>query len=213
MCSSDLAQTRERVREIRERARAEGRDPSLIKFVMMATIVTGKTDAEAKDRYEMLSRCVDAEGMLALYSGFSGMDVSKELGQRTGNNGMEGVVEYLLKEDKSLERLRKIVTFGPQAGRECFLVGSPVRIADELQSWAEEADIDGFNLHRSGEPQHLTDFVDLVVPELQNRKAYRQAYSDGTFRQKLFGKGDRIDAGHPAARYRDRKSTRLNSSH
>ena len=73
----------------------------------MATIVTGKTGAEAKDRYEMLSRCVDAEGMLALYSGFSGMDVSKELGQRTGNNGMEGVVEYLLKEDKSLERLRK----------------------------------------------------------------------------------------------------------
>ena len=39
------AQTRERVREIRERARAEGRDPSLIKFVMMATIVTDSSTA------------------------------------------------------------------------------------------------------------------------------------------------------------------------
>ena len=196
------AQTRERVREIRESARAAGRDPSLIKFVMMATIITAPTSAEARDRHEMLARHVDAEGMLALYSGFSGMDLSKELGTRVGNNGMQGVVEYLLKEDRSLDRLRNIVKFGPQVGRECFLVGSPVEVADAMQSWAEEADIDGFNLHRSGEPQHLTDFASLVVPELQNRGAYKTAYREGTFREKLFGEGDRIHAGHPAAAYR-----------
>jgi hypothetical protein len=60
--------------------------------------------------------------MLALYSGFSGMDLSKEIGPRIGNNGMQGLVEYLMKEDKSLDRLRNIVKFGPQVGRECFLV-------------------------------------------------------------------------------------------
>jgi alkanesulfonate monooxygenase SsuD/methylene tetrahydromethanopterin reductase-like flavin-dependent oxidoreductase (luciferase family) len=169
---------------------------------MMATIIPGRTDAEARDRHEELARCVDAEGMLALFSGFSGMDLSKELSGRTGNNGMEGVVEYLLREEKSLERLRRIVTFGPQAGRECFLIGSPVTIADQLQSWMEEADIDGFNLHRAGEPKHLIDFADLVVPELQNRGVYKTAYPEGSFRQKLFGRGDKIDAGHPAARWR-----------
>ena len=196
------AQTRERVREIKESARAVGRDPAQMKFVMMATIITAPTTAEARDRHEMLARHVDAEGMLALYSGFSGMDLSKELGPRVGNNGMQGIVEYLLKEDASLDRLRNIVTFGPQVGRECFLVGSPVEVADEMQSWMEEADIDGFNLHRSGEPQHLVDFADLIVPELQNRGVYKTAYRDGCFREKLFGAGDRIHSGHPAAAYR-----------
>ena len=168
----------------------------------MATIIAAPTSAEARDRHEMLARHVDAEGMLALYSGFSGMDLSKELGPRVGNNGMQGVVEYLMKEDKSLDRLRNIVTFGPQVGRECFLVGSPVEVADHMQSWMEEADIDGFNLHRSGEPRHLIDFADLIVPELQNRGVYKTAYRDGTFREKLFGAGDRVHAGHPAAGYR-----------
>ena len=119
-----------------------------------------------------------------------------------GNNSMQGIVEYLLKEDASLDRLRNIVKFGPQVGRECFLVGSPMEVADEMQSWMEESDIDGFNLHRSGEPQHLVDFAELIVPELQNRGVYKTAYREGSFREKLFGAGDRIHSGHPAAAYR-----------
>ena len=64
------------------------------------------------------------------------------------------------------------------------------------------AELDGFNLQRSGEPDHLADFIELVVPELQNRGIYKRAYREGTFRQKLFGKGDRLPSRHPAARYR-----------
>ena len=99
-------------------------------------------------------------------------------------------------------RVRDVANFGPQGGRECFLVGSPTHVADELEGWMRDAEIDGFNLQRSGEPDHLADFIDLVVPELQSRGVYKQAYRDGSFRQKLFGKGDRLLAGHPAANYR-----------
>ena len=195
-------QTAERVREIREAARAQGRDPAHLKFIIMATVVTAPTQAQAQEKYENLARHVDAEGMLALYSGLTGMDLSKEIVERTGNNGINTMVEYLLKEEKSLARLREITTFGPQVGRECFIVGSPDHVADELQSWMVEADIDGFNLHRSGEPQHLIDFADLIVPELQNRGVYKHAYKNGTFREKLFGAGDRIHSGHPATHYK-----------
>jgi hypothetical protein len=66
----------------------------------------------------------------------------------------------------------------------------------------EEAEIDGFNIQRSGEPQHLIDFVDLVVPELQDRGVYKTAYRDGSFRHKLFGNGGHIEGGHPAARFK-----------
>ena len=200
--------TAERVQEIRERAKAQGRDPSQIKFIVMATVVTAPTEGEARDKYESLSRHVNAEGMLALYSGMSGIDLSKEIEQTAGgkpvSNGINSLMEHMLKEGKSLERLRNIAQFGGQVGRSCFLVGSPVQVADEMESWMAEAGVDGFNLQRAGEPQHLADFVDLVVPELQNRGIYKQAYRPGSFRQKLFGGGDAIHASHPAAQYKRR---------
>jgi FMN-dependent oxidoreductase (nitrilotriacetate monooxygenase family) len=198
--------TAERVRDVRGQARAAGRDPDHLKFIMMATVVTAPTEAEARDKFEMLASHVDPEGMMAVRSGLSGIDLSRDLSGfvdgREKARGIGTITEFLLKEEKSLERLKDYTRFGPQAGRECFVVGTPSQVADTLIGWMNEAEIDGFNLQRSGEPQHLIDFVDLVVPELQNRGVYRTAYRDGTFRQKLFGAGDRIGAGHPAAQYR-----------
>lgn len=198
--------TAERVRSVRAEARALGRNPDHLKFIMMATIVTAPTEAEARDKFEMISRYVDAEGMLAVRSGLSGIDLSRDLsGFNDGSEKARGIgtiTEFLLKEGKSLERLKDYAHFGPQAGRECFIVGTPSQVADTLIHWMNEAEIDGFNLHRSGEPQHLIDFIDLVVPELQNRGVYKTAYRPGSFRQKLFGAGDRIGANHPALQYR-----------
>lgn len=199
-------QTAERVKEIRMRASAAGRDPDQIKFIMMATVVTAPSGAEAREKRDMLSRHVTAEGMLALYSGLSGIDLSKEVERvsdgRPVSNGINSLVEHLLREDKSLERLRNITNFGNQAGRECFLVGSPVEVADEMMSWMIEAEIDGFNLQRAGEPQHLIDFIDLVVPILQDRGVYKEAYRTGTFREKLFGGDARLHSSHPASRFK-----------
>ena len=198
--------TAERVRSVRAEARALGRNPDHLKFIMMATIVTAPTEAEARDKFEMISRYVDAEGMLAVRSGLSGIDLSRDLsGFNDGSEKARGIgtiTEFLLKEGKSLERLKDYAHFGPQAGRECFIVGTPSHVADTLIHWMNEAEMDGFNLHRSGEPQHLIDFIDLVVPELQNRGVYKTAYRPGSFRQKLFGVGDRIGANHPALQYR-----------
>ena len=38
--------------------------------------------------------------------------------------------------------------------------------------------------------------------ELQRRGVYKTSYVGGTLRQKLFGRGDRLAASHPAARFR-----------
>jgi alkanesulfonate monooxygenase len=37
------------------------------------------------------------------------------------------------------------------------------------------------------------------VPELQDRSLYKTSYAPGTYRQKLFGLGDRLGDDHPAA--------------
>ena len=199
--------TAERVRAIRQQARAEGRDPDDIRFIMMATVIVAPTEAEARDKHEALARYVDVEGMLALYSGLSGLDLSKhspnDAAAQAESQGIRTVIEgFTTANPRRTARAVDIANFGPQGGRECFLVGSPIQIADQLEAWMADAELDGFNLQRSGEPDHLADFIDLVVPELQNCGIYKRAYREGTFRQKLFGKGDRLPGRHPAARYR-----------
>jgi alkanesulfonate monooxygenase len=86
------------------------------------------------------------------------------------------------------------------------VVGSFTEVADELQAWIAETDIDGFNLAYAVTPETFTDFVDLVVPELQRRRVYKRDYGAGTLREKLFGPGRaRLPSNHPAARVRLRE--------
>jgi hypothetical protein len=82
------------------------------------------------------------------------------------------------------------------------MVGSPTQIADMLMEWVTDADVDGFNLSRTVMPECLESFIDLVVPELQDRGVFKTGYTDGTYRHKLFGAGDRLPDTHPAARER-----------
>ncbi len=82
-------------------------------------------------------------------------------------------------------------------------VGGPARVADELQEWVEETDVDGFNLAYAVTPETFESIVDHLVPELQKRGAYKQDYAKGTLRQKLFGGGARLPDSHPGARYRN----------
>jgi hypothetical protein len=76
-------------------------------------------------------------------------------------------------------------------------------VADTLQSWIDETGVDGFNLSRTVVPESYEDFVDLVVPELQQRGVYKTEYAPGTLRRKLFDT-DRLPARHAAAGYRRR---------
>jgi hypothetical protein len=45
----------------------------------------------------------------------------------------------------------------------------------------------------------LESFIELVLPILQERGAYKRDYAPGTYRQKLFDRGDRLPDEHPAA--------------
>ena len=66
----------------------------------------------------------------------------------------------------TLSKLLQMMVLG---SRQAPIVGSPTRVADELQAWVDEADVDGFNLSRTVIPECVEDFVALVVPELQSR--------------------------------------------
>jgi alkanesulfonate monooxygenase len=87
--------------------------------------------------------------------------------------------------------------FGP------VFVGSPQTVADLMQEWIEDTDVDGFNLAYAVTPESFEDAVDLLVPELQKRGVYKTDYAKGTLREKLGGAGPRLVAPHPGAAYRN----------
>ena len=82
------------------------------------------------------------------------------------------------------------------------IVGSPVTVVDQMNDWLEISGLDGFNLAYTVMPECVEDFVDLVVPELQNRGLMKNRYKEGTFRNKLYGKGSYLHDSHPASKYR-----------
>lgn len=83
-------------------------------------------------------------------------------------------------------------------------VGSPSTVADELERWVAEADVDGFNLGYVTTPGTFEDVVDLLVPELRRRGIYPQKATDGlTAREKVYGSGQaHLRSDHTGSAYK-----------
>jgi alkanesulfonate monooxygenase len=58
-------------------------------------------------------------------------------------------------------------------------------IADEMQAWFDGYGVDGFLIQPSTLPGGLDDFVELVIPELQERGLFRTGYTGSTLRDNL----------------------------
>jgi hypothetical protein len=83
----------------------------------------------------------------------------------------------------------------PVRARQPPIVGSPEQVADQLIAWMN---VDGFSLPARWFRNVWRVSFDLVLPILQERGAYRRDYTSRTYRQKLFGRGDRLPDEHPA---------------
>jgi hypothetical protein len=70
-------------------------------------------------------------------------------------------------------------------------------IADTLQQWFEGGAADGFIVMPPFFPGGFDDFVDLVVPILQERGLFRREYAGATLRDHLGLSRPEIHAAHP----------------
>jgi alkanesulfonate monooxygenase len=64
-------------------------------------------------------------------------------------------------------------------------VGTPEKIADQMEEWLFTDACDGFNVLFPYLPGGLDDFVDRVVPELLRRGIFRREYEGRTLRENL----------------------------
>lgn len=98
--------------------------------------------------------------------------------------------------------VRDIGRWAGIGGMGPVFVGSGATVADQLQDWVAETDLDGFNLAYAITPGSFEDIVRHVVPVLSERGAYATEYVPGTLRNKLLDQGDRLPHEHRGARYR-----------
>ncbi|OWT71625.1 MULTISPECIES: LLM class flavin-dependent oxidoreductase [unclassified Achromobacter] len=193
------------VDDIRGLAVQQGRKASDLSVFLGATVITGKTEAEAREKFEDYKQYVDIEAALAHASASMGIDFAKydmdEPIQTGQSQAIVSNVEAMTRAAGPTWTKRKLIDQLVLGSRQAPLVGSAEQVADTLIAWTEQADVDGFNLSRTVTPECFEDFIDLVVPVLQERGAYKTAYREGVYREKLFGHAH-LPATHQAARYR-----------
>lgn len=90
------------------------------------------------------------------------------------------------------------------SGRNLLIVGTPDQVVDELAGWVEHADVDGFNIARILAHETMENFIDMVVPELQQRGMFKTEYRSGTLREKLRAKARAQQSTTPPPAIADR---------
>ncbi|MES2635567.1 MAG: LLM class flavin-dependent oxidoreductase [Pseudomonadota bacterium] len=179
------------VQGLRAQAVEQGRRANAIKVFLGATIITGRTDVEAQEKFRDYERYASSEAALVHAAASLGIDFSKydidEPIDTGKSNAIVSNVEAMTRAAGPQWTRRKLLDQLVLGSRQAPWVGSGESIAAQMIEWCEGADVDGFNLSRTVVPECFDDFITFVVPQLQERGAFKTGYANGTLRQKLFG--------------------------
>jgi FMN-dependent oxidoreductase (nitrilotriacetate monooxygenase family) len=177
--------------DIRERARATGRDPSRIKILPGVIPLVGSTEKEAREKLARLGELVDPKTALQVLAERLGHNLDRYpldalVPDLPPSDGMRGHAESLKKLAKkhnfTLRELRDYTSVG--YGHR-LLIGTPEQVADGLLEWFDAGAADGFNIMPPWFPESFDDFVDHVVPLLQSKGKFRRDYAGATLREHL----------------------------
>ncbi|OFR88898.1 5,10-methylene tetrahydromethanopterin reductase [Micrococcus sp. HMSC067E09] len=206
-----IGPTTSHVRRFLEQTRAElaeaGRPADAIQVFAMVTVVADETDEQARQRLEDYRRYVDVEGALALFGGWTGVDLSgldpdaplEHVENETSRTALAAFTTQSPDREWTVRQVAEFVSIG---GRGPVIVGSPQTVADELQRWQAETGVDGFNVCAAVRPADLERFADLVTPELRRRGVLAEPAAGRTLRENLTGAGPRLPEDHRGAGFR-----------
>ncbi len=203
------AAIRRSVEATRARAVEFGRAPDAMRFITAITVVTARTDEEAQAKYKDYLSYASGQAALSLFSAWTGVDWSKyDLDaplEYIETNAIRSALANLTGIDADRKwTLRQVAEYIGVGGLHPKIVGSPETVADAMETMAEEAGVDGFNIAYAISPGSFEDFVDLVVPELRRRGRIAERTSNAqTLRERLQGPGQRLlRSDHPGAAFR-----------
>ncbi|MFC9796105.1 NtaA/DmoA family FMN-dependent monooxygenase [Streptomyces sp. NPDC057695] len=187
--------------DVKGRLARYGREPGDLRIMPGVTYVLGDTDAEAQERAgEIRRRQVSPQNAILALEQVWGRDLSgydpdgplPDVDPDPDSTLVQGRVRVAdpvgvarkwraLSEAKGLSIRQTVVE---STSRQSF-VGSPATVAAALEEFVAADAADGFILVPHLTPGGLDEFVDRVVPLLQERGVFRTEYSGTTLRSHL----------------------------
>jgi FMN-dependent oxidoreductase (nitrilotriacetate monooxygenase family) len=187
--------------DVKTRLAKYGRQPDDLKIMPGVTFVLGDSDAEAQERAaEIRRQQISPQNAILALEQVWGRDLSSydpdgplpEIDPDPDSALVQGRVRIgdplavaarwrALSEAKGLSIRQTVIE---TTGRQSF-IGSPETVASELVEFVSTDAADGFILVPHLTPGGLDDFVDRVVPLLQERGAFRSEYTGSTLRSHL----------------------------
>ncbi|HWO78386.1 MAG TPA: LLM class flavin-dependent oxidoreductase [Bacillus sp. (in: firmicutes)] len=198
--ATSMQSTKKTVQAIREETIKAGRKPEEVKILTAITPIVAPTQEEAEAKLAEYKKYASFEGALALIGGWTGLNLDgldpHEKVKYVENDAIQSTLKAF-----SEFTFQEVTEFVGVGGMGPVIVGSPEKIADSLEEWVHVTGIDGFNIVYAITPGTFEDFVEYVVPILQERGLVRKEYEEGTFRKNLFGH-DYLNDHHPARQHR-----------
>ncbi|MFE5582913.1 LLM class flavin-dependent oxidoreductase [Kitasatospora sp. NPDC056531] len=187
--------------DVKRRLAGYGREPDELKIMPAATFVLGDTDAEAAERAAEVRRAqVGPRTALNHLEQVWGVDLSDHdpdgplpafdpdpdsalVQGRVRIPDPVGTAERwrALAVEKGLSSRELVIEV---TGRQSF-IGSPATVAGQIDHFVQQDAADGFILVPHLTPGGLDEFVDRVVPLLQERGVFRTDYTGPTLRDHL----------------------------
>lgn len=194
-----IDQIQQNVLRIRQQAQNQGRQEQDLKIFVGITVITAETEQQAKEKLQEYQQYASPEAGLAHYSSSIGIDLSQydehQPIQYQKTNSIASINEKFKHKQITPHHLKQQHQLG---GRYPLFVGSGAQIAAQLIHFMDATGIDGFNLTRTVSPESHEDFIQWVIPHLQEHGRYKTEYQDGTLRHKIFQQGNDLPNNHPA---------------
>ncbi|MDX6277790.1 MAG: hypothetical protein QOJ72_1918, partial [Nocardioidaceae bacterium] len=170
-----------------------GRDPEGLKILPGIVTVIGGTEEEARRLDRQLDDLIVLEHphqQLAESVGLpvSELDLDAPLPtnirpvEEVRSSRYELTVNLARRENLTVREL--LIRLGGGRGHRTF-AGTPEQVANTIEEWFTHGASDGFNIMPAAMPSGLEDFVDQVVPILQDRGLFRREYEGTTLRDHL----------------------------
>ena len=174
---------------------AAGRDPEQTKIFTAVMPVLGETKAIAQERLEYVNSLVHPEVGLSTLSSHTGInlaaypldtpikDILRDLQDRNVPTQFHMFAAATHSEELTLAEMGR--RYGTNVGFVPQWAGTGEQIADELIRHFDAGAADGFIISPAYLPGSYDEFVDQVVPVLQDRGYFRTEYQGNTLRDHL----------------------------
>jgi FMN-dependent oxidoreductase (nitrilotriacetate monooxygenase family) len=180
--------------EVHARAAARGRSPASLKIAPGLVPIIGRTRAEALERHEAVSGAGSEEGLLRRFARDAGISyealdpdapVAESLFKASADQQRPVGFTEALAELARHERITPRQFVRRVEGGHRLVAGTAEDIAADIISWWRSGVVEGFNIQAPVLPDDLSDFVELVVPLLQEAGIFPREYESGTLRERF----------------------------